>query len=163
MKIRSILWSGTIVTFTLVTTGCYQFTSTPLAQAPVGEEVRVTLAESAQVPLGEVNVRDAMLLQGRLIRMEGDRVELFVSRVENRNGNVFTGGGDVFTTDQARISMIESRTLQKGKTVGLAVGLTAAFIGTFLAVFGRENKSGETGTDPGPRPLIRIPVSIPIG
>lgn len=155
------LLRGTVLAFALgATTGCYRYTYTPIAQAPVGKEVRVHLTPDGYTRLravagdGVPNLRQ--VFDGSLV--EHNAQQILVSVRVATDARVATAGlMQRVAVPAADVQALELRQLHRGKMIAIGIGagvVLAALIAHYVGgVFG-----GTTGTIPDPgQPETIIP------
>ncbi|MBC7895155.1 MAG: hypothetical protein H7066_07065 [Cytophagaceae bacterium] len=156
------LFRGIVLAFALgATTGCYRYQYAPVAQAPVGKEVRVHLTPEgftrlrAAVGDGLPNIRQ--VFDGALV--EQNAQQLLVSVRVATDARVATAGlMQRVAVPVDDVQALELRELHKGKMLAIGIGagvVLAALIAHYVGgVFG-----GTTGTIPDPgQPETIIPL-----
>lgn len=132
--------------------GCFQYTQVPLAQAAVGREIRVHLTDSGYARLhetaGDQLPQLRKTVEGPLIAANDQRILVAVP--------VWTGGPTTHEILQQRVAIpiadvlgLERKSLDKRRTTLIVAGAGAALV-AFIAYHVSGEFGGTTGTFPEP-------------
>lgn len=153
-----------LITIALVTSGCYTFTPTTIAEVAPGQEVRLRIDAPTAALLQDVRLPGPRLLDGTFLRRSADVVVVEASvgtASDLRGARVLVQEVDV---PLSGIAMVEIKTLDRLRTGALVVGGGAAVLAALLnfsAIRGSDGDSGGNAPESQAIPLIRI--GVPLG
>ncbi len=150
----------------LATTACHSYRPAALADLMEGDRVRARLTPAQHEELRDVLLEGDRLVEGAVIEPGADTVMLEVPVVTLTEGIRMQSYSQRLRLSPAGIVEVELRTLDRGRTWGLAAAVAAVGGGILWYEFGRRSRRGGANPPPpiteGPPGLvIRIPLGSP--
>ncbi len=128
-------------------TACYQYTATPVADAPTAREVRVALTEDAAARLAATLGPRAAVLEGRVVARSDTAIDLAVETIRRTNGSEESWGNARVVLPRAALASVQVQRFAAVRTAAVVVG---AVVGSIL--IGRSFQDGEDIGRGGGRP-----------
>lgn len=148
-------------------TGCYYYAATERQTGDPFQTVRAHFPEPSDVELSnEVTVRSVIRVDGRPVDWRGDTLLIRASSLHQTGERTFTPpSGETMWIPRSRMSELQERRVDLGRTALLAGGVAAAGAGLGLLLFSGE-AGGTQGEDPDPEPppnsrILRFVVPLP--
>jgi hypothetical protein len=154
--------AAAVVPLALSAAGCFHYAYVPVAQAPVGGDVRVHVSEPGFARLNESRRDDVPLrsptIEGRLVSATARELLVSVSVPAPINAAPAVELHQRVMIPVADVLQVERRELDRTKTTLLGVG-TAAIVAAII-VRSVSGTFGGTTTEPGPQPgEVRVPAA----
>ena len=148
---RTPLAAGSILVFLAA---CYRYTPvTDLAPAE-GAVVRLDLSETGTARLGSILGRNATAVEGTILSRTDTSFLISVSATRQRNEQPLTWAGERVSVPREAVQTIETRSLNKKKTLLLAGTAILGAVSLKLIVSGLQALAGgdDGGITPPPPP-----------
>ena len=133
-----------------VSAGCYYYAPLEQPDPKSGTYLQVMLTDSGTSHFWPYLGPDVGDLRGRLLTADQQVIALSVESVDLRHGQVLSWKGETVNLGREYVARLDERHLSKTRTVLLAVGAVAAFLGTLTAIdfVGLGSGSGGGGGSP---------------
>ena len=159
-----------VLTYLVLTAGCYSYVAVDLDSVAMGETVRASLSAGGVREFTAVSGVPVVSLQGQLLERSDDEILLFVPTITRQIGFHFETMSQRVLIAREEIFALEKRRLDRGRTavligvLGVAVGIAAFEIisgrsgASNTPPFGDVGPSDSRGGPPGDilLPLVRL-------
>jgi len=146
----------TVVSLTMLLSGCFSYTRLATTTPGRGIEVVATVSSPLDVLLGDVTVHDVMRAQGRVAYADADSIVLAGTRFLSESGVEYGSLGTPVRIPRSTIADLKQRRVSAWKTA-LAVGVSGAALTAILASVGPLAGSSSGGGPPKPGASVQAP------
>jgi hypothetical protein len=113
--------------------GCYSFTPLATTTPEPGTRVSVTLTDEGGRELERTLGPEVFVVRGRYVSTADDKLDLSVTAVETKIGDVQSWSGETVNIPLADIASVDVRRLAKGRSILLASAGVASVIASTMA------------------------------
>jgi hypothetical protein len=148
----------------LATGACHRYV-TPVTPLVPGQEVALVVTDRGRAELSDRVGPELDQLRGRLVARTDTSISLSMRQALSLRSGSTTWTGETLTVNSALLATVREKRLDKGRTVLLAGGVTAAFV-AFILTRDFLGGNSEVETDPsqpptGPGPAtVRVPLTL---
>ncbi len=143
----------------IVLSGCFAYAPVALDTVQPGADVRVLVTPEQARALDELLLREARMVDGRLLEVGADLL-LEVPVASGLQGGAMQSLNQRVRLPRSEVLQVELRSLNRGRT-GLVVGVAGAVVlGSVIHALSRE-LGGDTRGDPPPPGEYRGPIRSP--
>src|SRR5688572_9169033 len=133
MRIRSLRRTLALVTCTVTLSSCFSYFPATLDTVPAGDGLRVYVTPAGLAEVSELPVATGPILQGTLVRREGDGILMHIPLASREEGFYRTAIGQDVRIATRDILQVERRQINRWAT-GLLIAGTAFTAATVLTL-----------------------------
>lgn len=138
----------------LLFTGCFHYVPAEVTQLPKPEtEVRVTLTDPLDIPMGEFTLHDVTRIEGIVAETNGDTLGLVARWLYPQVGRKYDALFGSYNIPVAGIGQLEEWRFS-GKRTAIFVGVSAALAMVVVASVWRVIRGEEPGGEPPPVSVV---------
>ena len=134
----------------LLLTGCFQYVPAEVTPLPKPEtEVRVTLTDPLDIPMGEFTLHDVTRIEGITAQAEGDTLGMVAKWLYPQVGRKYDALFGAYNIPLAGIQQLEEWRFS-GRRTAIFLGTSAVLTGLFLHAAWRVIRGGRPEGEPPP-------------
>ncbi len=146
----------TVVSLTVLLSGCLSYTRLGPAAPPRGVEVVVKPSAPLDARVGEVTIHGVTVVEGRVAYADPDSLVVAGRRFLSETATEYFSAGSLVTIPRSQIGELKQKRVSAWKTA-VALGAGGAAIAAILASVGSLGGSSSGGGPPKPGASIQAP------